>query len=367
MKYKVVRFTHSEETHVCRNCGHTFKGKICNECGEKVFHQEQLSTKHFFHQVIDFFSHFENKVLKSIWLNIIKPGFITKQNLSGIRVPYANPVQLYLVVSILFYFTVTKLSVTDYTPSMGDHQYYSISGYLPFKWAAPIDTAVIRGIDKMGDNKIDTIKKEIEESYFAPERKTAAGYKVKPTGYADSTYVQQAQVDVLARHEAEMLFYKDFNSHVSTYSKTLIFCMLPFMAAFLFLFFFKQLKVYGASLILATHFMVFNLCFFMFHCLVDWMPARIFGREYGHVMGKAVSLFYTSATEAPVTFVFGGSFEMMHLLFWMPWMFIAFKRLFNKPWWVNLIASYLCSRIFFYLVFGVLKKCLIAFTIWTMH
>lgn len=367
MKYKAIRFSNSEDTHVCQNCGNTFKGKICNICGEKVFSRHQLSTKHFFHEVIDFFSHFESKVLKTIWLNIRRPGFVTQQNLKGIRVPYANPIQLYLVVSILFYFTVTKIQVTDYTPSMGDHYYYPVSEYVPFKWAAPIDTAVIRGIDKLADNKIDTIKKEIEETYYNEKRLTPQGYKIRNVARTDSTYILPAQVDMVARHEAEMAFYKDFDAHVSTYSKTLIFCLLPLMAAFLFVFFFKQLENYGSSLILATHFMVYNLCFFMVHCLIDWLPYRLFGHPYASILFKPIDLFYHPAVRPVSEFLFGGEFEMFHLAFWMPWLYIAFKRLFGKPWWANLLISYACGRIFFYLIFGVLKKCLIAFTIWTMH
>lgn len=367
MKYKVFRYTNSEETHVCRNCGNTFKGKICNVCGEKVFEEEQLSTKHFFHQVIDFFSHFENKVLKTIWLNIRRPGFITQQNIKGIRVPYANPIQLYLVVSILFYFTVSKIGVTDYTPAMGDHQYFFLSQYMPFKWAAPLDTAIVKGIDKMGDNKIDSIKKEIIENNFSAENNTSSGYKIVDAAQSDSTYIKPEQVSALAKHEAETIFMRDFSAHVSTYSKTLIFCLLPFMAAFLFIFFFKQLKVYGASLILATHFMVYNLCFFMVHCIVDWLPSRIFNNAPRNILSRPLELFYRGGLQSISFFLFGGSFELFHLVFWMPWLFLAFKRLFGKPWWFNLLASYLCSRVFFYLIFGVLKKCLIAFTIWTMH
>jgi len=45
-------------THTCKNCGHQFEGKVCNQCGEKVFHEHHLSAGHFFHDVIDFFYHF---------------------------------------------------------------------------------------------------------------------------------------------------------------------------------------------------------------------------------------------------------------------------------------------------------------------
>ncbi len=116
MKITSKKILYSTELHTCKNCGHVFKGKICNNCGEKVFNQNQLTAKHFFYQVIDFFYHRESKVLKTIKLNFLKPGFITQENLRGVRVPYAKPVQLYLVVAFLFYIIVSKVGVTDYIP-----------------------------------------------------------------------------------------------------------------------------------------------------------------------------------------------------------------------------------------------------------
>jgi hypothetical protein len=130
LKRKPKSTQHIQE-HTCQNCGNHFVGHVCNNCGEKVFNKHQLSTKHFLHELIDFFYHFESKVLKTIKLNIFKPGFVTKENLRGVRVPYAKPVQLYLVVGLVFILISGKVGVTDYIPSIGDHQYYSISDY-PF-------------------------------------------------------------------------------------------------------------------------------------------------------------------------------------------------------------------------------------------
>jgi hypothetical protein len=368
MKITTRQFIHSEHPVTCRNCQNHFAGKICNKCGEKVFDEKQLSSKHFFHQIIDFFTHFESKVLKTIWLNIIKPGFITQQNLEGIRVKYANPIQLYLVVSILFYFTVTKIGVTDYTPSYGDQQFYGLSAYKIFKWAKPADSMVLSGIDKMQSAYFYKTRNHMLERFETVKDPVTGLYPIRNNTTADTTFVKKQQLDAIVSNETEKLFFKSFDATVSTLSKTFIFVTLPFMAGFLFLFFFRRFKYYGAALILATHFMVFNLCFFMIHCVLDWLPSRIWGHSYGNFLAKP---FIWLSEESRFTkffeFLSLGSFEFFHLAFWVPWLFIAFKRLFNKPWWVNLLVSFVCGRIFYFLIFGFLKKLLIAFTVWSLH
>jgi rRNA maturation endonuclease Nob1 len=57
MQYKVSDVKQPVQLHTCRNCQHTFSGKICNQCGEKVFDEKQLSTKSFIKQSLDFFLH----------------------------------------------------------------------------------------------------------------------------------------------------------------------------------------------------------------------------------------------------------------------------------------------------------------------
>lgn len=367
MKLTTRQFIHSEHPVTCRNCQNHFTGKICNKCGEKVFDEKQLSSGHFFHQIIDFFTHFESKVLKTIWLNIKKPGFITQQNLQGIRVKYANPIQLYLVVSVLFYFTVTKIGVTDYTPGYGDQKYHLLSDYTTFKWAAPLDSAVIRGIDKMHLKYFEETRQHLLERFETVKDSATGLYRIRNFSNNDAAFVNKEQLYAIAGNEAQKLFLKSFDASVSTLSKTFIFVMLPFMAGLLFVFFFRSLKYYGAALVLATHFMVFNLCFFIMHCLVNWLPYRLWGEDFGSILFRPINPLFRGATGPYFEFLFGNSFAFFHFLFWMPWLFIAFKRIANKPWWFNLLASYICSRVFFFLLFGVLKKLLIAFTVWTMH
>jgi hypothetical protein len=365
LKITTKHITYDTNQHTCKNCNHNFHGKICNQCGEKVFDEKQLTAKYFFHQVLDFFWHWESKVLKSIKLNFLKPGFITKENINGIRVPYAKPIQLYLVVAFLFYIIVSKVGATDYIPSHEDHYYFSLSNYKLFTWAKPIDTWAINGIDSLWERKGRELQMPIED-LFKEEYSKSDSLIINNVGNTDSVVLSINKIPILAYNKMRMVRQRLYNNSIGAFSKTFIFVLLPFFAAFFFLFFFKKIKYFGASLMLATHFMIYNLCFYSLIVLIN-LATSFTGYHKNLLMLPFNRLLFNDTTTPFSELIFGSPFEFLHLVFWMPWLFIAFKRMFNTTWWKNLIISYLCSRVFFYLIFGVLKKLLIAFTIWTMH
>jgi hypothetical protein len=366
VKITTKHITYNTNQHTCKNCGHVFSGKICNQCGEKVFDEKQLTTKYFFHQILDFFWHWESKVLKSIKLNFLKPGFITKENINGIRVPYAKPIQLYLVVAFLFYIVVSKVGVRDYIPSHEDHHYFYLSNHKLFTWAEPIDKWAVDGIDSLWERKGRSLQLPIED-VFKKYYVRNDSLIINNIDSTDSVVLKTEKIPVIAFNKMRTLRQKLYDNSVGAFSKTFIFVLLPFFAALFFLFFFRKIKYYGASLMLATHFMIYNLCVYSLNVLLNFTAKNLIGFKSGLLMYPFNAVLYNDTTEPYSELIFGGSFEFFHLVFWMPWLFIAFKRMFNTTWWKNLIISYLCSRVFFYLIFGVLKKLLIAFTIWTMH
>ena len=364
--YYLMSTGNPAEKYTCQNCGNSFSGKICNLCGEKVFHEHHLTTKYFFHQVIDFFYHFESKVLKTIKLNFLKPGFVTKENLNGVRVPYANPVQLYLVVNLIFFLVVSKVGVKDYIPTFGDHKYYYLSDYPALKWTSPLDEKVVNAIDSMWTNKGRKIEKELLIEIKAAAEPDGS-FKLLGRNKSDSILIAPNKLSVYSFQQMMGIRWNMFNSQVGTYGKTLVFLLLPFFAALFFVFFFKKLKYYGAALTFATHFMVYNLCFYSLRAVIDIWPRQINEHLGGWMMRPFYAVFYNTYTTPVSAFIFGDKFEFFHLVFWMPWLFIAFKTLFNTPWWKNLLAAYLCSKVFYFLIFGLLKKLVIAVTIWSMH
>jgi Protein of unknown function (DUF3667) len=357
--------TISTEPVTCRNCENIFVGKNCNLCGEKVFNEKNLSAAYFFKQIIDFFYHYESKVLRSIKLNFFKPGFITKENINGITIPYAKPIQLFLVVNIIFYLTLHFSGVSDYTPSLGDHYYYNLSNYSTLRWAEPIDTTVINKIDNLIDTKVDEYK--TNQKLIIENIKL----NLQNNNYSEWTNYKErflnTDPEILSKFGGLNVFQVAYDKKVGGFSKSLIFLIIPFVAIIFFMFFYFNIKYFGSSLILATHFVVYNMCFFIIHVLVDWLPQRIGLEKYGQILSYPIEwIFYNKYTTHISEFIFGGSFEMLHFIFWFPWLFIAFKRLWNLPIWKNILTSYFCCKIFFFLIYGIYKKFLIAFSVWMM-
>lgn len=335
-------------------------------CGEKVFRDEQLSAGHFLHEIIDFFYHFENKVIRTIKLNFLKPGFITKENLRGVRVPYAKPVQLYLVVAVLFYLVVSKVGVSDYIPSFGDHRYYFLSDYPALSWAKPLDKAVVNGIDSMWQRKGRKIEAAIQTEYADYINTNTGTLTLKRPTIGDSIQIPAADQPVMLYHMMRNTRWTIFHAKVGTLSKSLIFLVLPFFALLFYGMFYRKLKLYGAALILSSHFLVYNLCIYTLYALIGIAPMYINPEFAGWVFLPFKWLFYETPLVHVSQFLFGSKFEMLHFIFWMPWLMIAFKRLFNTVWWKNILISYITCRVFFFLLFGILKKALIALTIWSM-
>ena len=338
--------------HTCLNCGASFRGKVCNHCGEKVFHPSQLGVRNFLHQAIEVFTHFENKVLKSIWLTLRRPGYITKQNLRGIRVPYANPVQLFIIVNLLFYIIVSGFKRNDYTPFIGDANSNTLSSYPYLKWARPWDKMVASRINSLHERKLGKFKK-------ADLRESVIGKQI-----TDSSVRNMPEI------YAEPVFLASYTTRVAVYSKTLIFILIPVFALVFHLVFLKRLKYYGAALILATHFLAFNLLLHSLLIVLNFAPWQWFHSATFYCLPfKASTYLFYNDWLAPFSNIFLGiydGFEAIHIIFFWLWLYFAFKRLFDLRWWHNLIISYLFSRLFFLIIFSFYKKFLIAFALWNM-
>lgn len=86
----------------CKLCSNTFIGKFCNNCGEKVYSEQDKTLKHLLEDAFHFFTHFDSKFLKTVKLVLLKPGYLSQQYCAGIRKPYFKPVSLFIICIILY-------------------------------------------------------------------------------------------------------------------------------------------------------------------------------------------------------------------------------------------------------------------------
>src|SRR5213595_1706924 len=91
-------------TH-CENCGTQLQGHWCAKCGQPAIDYRR-SFRHVIADLLDEFLNWDSKFFATIALLIFKPWRLTNEFLAGKRVRYANPLRLYLLASILFFFAV---------------------------------------------------------------------------------------------------------------------------------------------------------------------------------------------------------------------------------------------------------------------
>jgi hypothetical protein len=97
--------------HHCLNCGEDFKNQFnyCPNCGQENNHNRVS----FGTLIIDFLNNyfsFDSKFSLSLLPFFFDPGYLTKKFIEGKRVAFVNPVRLYLIISLLFFFVFSMVS-----------------------------------------------------------------------------------------------------------------------------------------------------------------------------------------------------------------------------------------------------------------
>jgi hypothetical protein len=96
----------------CLNCGTTVVGRYCHVCG-----QENLEPKEtVWHLVTHFFNditHFDGKFFVTLKYLLFKPGFLSREYMTGKRAKYLNPVRMYVFTSAIFFLVFFSLFQQD--------------------------------------------------------------------------------------------------------------------------------------------------------------------------------------------------------------------------------------------------------------
>lgn len=88
--------------NICKNCGNTFVGKYCNNCGEKVYTVNDKKLKNLFSEAFHFLTHFEGTLFTTIKTLFTKPGKISLDYCNGQRKRYYKPLSFFLFLVILY-------------------------------------------------------------------------------------------------------------------------------------------------------------------------------------------------------------------------------------------------------------------------
>lgn len=97
----------------CLNCEQPFKEdcNFCPNCGQE--NNDTLTVRVLFYNTISNYFSFDAKFLKSFIPLMFRPGYLAKRFVEGKRLRYLHPGQMYLFVSVLFFF-VFSFTVNDW-------------------------------------------------------------------------------------------------------------------------------------------------------------------------------------------------------------------------------------------------------------
>lgn len=96
----------SQHEHICKNCGHSFNGNHCNNCGQKIAHR--LDTKHIAHEAVHVFTHADKGIFALIPMVLFRPGILALQYVQGKRKSYFNIFQYLVLVVGISVFIMSK-------------------------------------------------------------------------------------------------------------------------------------------------------------------------------------------------------------------------------------------------------------------
>ncbi|WP_266367852.1 DUF3667 domain-containing protein [Tellurirhabdus rosea] len=103
--------SHHKKLSVCPNCNTALnpEDNFCPTCGQEN-HDLKLPLSHLLYEFVESITHFDNKLWNTLKAVFTRPGRMTSEFLEGKRARYVPPARLYVFVSVIFFFLITKFA-----------------------------------------------------------------------------------------------------------------------------------------------------------------------------------------------------------------------------------------------------------------
>ncbi|MFT5215235.1 MAG: hypothetical protein ACI83H_000343 [Glaciecola sp.] len=102
---------------ICQNCEseHDIDFEFCPHCGQKT--EEDLTVGVLFYNTIANYFSFDARFFRSFVPLVFRPGLLAKRFVSGKRLMYLHPAQMYLFISVVFFF-LFSFKIRDYNSDL---------------------------------------------------------------------------------------------------------------------------------------------------------------------------------------------------------------------------------------------------------
>lgn len=149
----------SDIRHQCKSCGNEFTGSYCNLCGEKVLEAKDRTFRTFLSNIIVTITFADNKFVKTLWLVISNPGFLSKEYVEGRRVNYVRPLQLFFVLNLVYFlFPLLQLFNTSLRTQMNFRTHSPIVRQMVYNEVGR-ESLALRGYELMYNDKSNSLAK----------------------------------------------------------------------------------------------------------------------------------------------------------------------------------------------------------------
>lgn len=135
----------------CKNCGHKFKDRYCNHCGQSA-NTNRIDAKFLWEDIEHGIIHYDKGITYTLKQLFLKPGYVIRDYINGKRVHHFRPISLCIVLAtiyaLLYHFLDIKLLQTENDDSINlfktviEHYYwfvfitiplYTVSTFITFR------------------------------------------------------------------------------------------------------------------------------------------------------------------------------------------------------------------------------------------
>ncbi|MEO8502261.1 MAG: DUF3667 domain-containing protein [Acidobacteriota bacterium] len=108
----------------CPSCGVAASGRFCAACGEQRPDPHALTLGHFAAHAVEAFTHADSRLWRTLRALIARPGELTRQYVAGRHVPYMAPLQLFLVLNLVFFLALPWVGWNVVTTPLSVHLHH---------------------------------------------------------------------------------------------------------------------------------------------------------------------------------------------------------------------------------------------------